>query len=1186
MNQPILKHGAIDMENGEHVSPFNAQKTRSYKCPCCNESAIFAKGQVIPPYFRHKAFTSECTYYTKESQEHLEAKQYIASLLERHDTTIEIERICKSCGMPFGFSIEPLDPEMRIVQEHSFTHNGGRCRADIAVVSNSGEIELIIEICKTNPTHCEKRPEPWFEFDAATICDMLSSPVSSEKISLKCIRDTFVGGERYHSTCEKCVETTICSGPLGKIYFNQRGAGCGKTYESIQLLASSQFIDKTTFIYLTKMRSAAAVIYGELMSQIQRRKLGNTLEIVEDIATKSHRRITLLIDGIHRTVIIGTIDSFTYAIRNKNSDYFGGNMFEQIVRDIGEGIMSNVESEVSYAHIKLKLTEKYLFIIDEAQDLEKEYLEAFTKVIDKTGIDTYIIGDKLQSILKENNLFTYVEGIDDPRIIKDASKNVNVVKRFHNPEFMPFVNSVVPFAKYDLPEITGVCDGDCAYSHDVSNDPLPPIEIDFQFPNIYSFNKDELDEQLQKITDRMRILVTKSGYLPSNFCFIMPIVNDKNQLLSVLEPHIQNFWHDIFSSPETYSDILLENMHKENDQTKYWSSKMEYREDDGNVYKYIYWHRSEGNQPINLNESKYASRILSIHSSKGTGCECVFFLGLSQQSLCCFTGGIPNTLVYDSLLHVGLTRQKKYIYVGIDKREKNDIYHRFKKISSAEESDAEPGLTGINNRMKLSQIGENILANTNDALDILELIDGDKYLQYLTERSSKDAIDWGHHVVRCSVLRANTHKYLLSNKIDQHGQQLFAMHSTLVKSTELRYVPYASYSQLRYDLKKTIGENSKNERKTKSGLVVPLLIFYEGRAKSDYAVFRTAIQSFCESVIDKLSKRNLCFCPIECIVYCYLLDMIRNPFELSVGIMNIYEILYYYRDFYTKTEFDQELHTSTYGCKCNLHFASSRVCTLSPNTKIKNAIMNHYLSVERIDKIMRSYDETVKTMTNGDHIDYKIDHKTFLGNDITLRSKCYWVGFSKEKDFIVYAVTCPQLTIMNIHKIVVELFLTHCVEIINRDAIPTILFAIIHLDSETPLFINFADILSDAANILKIKQELKQQIEQRYSSSHKRIYDFFDYHRDRDRKDMSEIEHMLKLLNDKILNNKQFPEYIAGCFESIDQEYQTAKKTRRNEIRTGLKDVDWVVTKLDERLEYVANKMLRIPRDDDESDDE
>jgi hypothetical protein len=1034
---------------------------------------------------------------------------------------------------------------------------------------------------------------------------MFALPLQLE-IHIKCIRNTFVGGERFHSTCDECKSNQICRGPPGKIYFNQRGAGCGKTYESIQLLASSQFQEKTTFIYLTKMRSATVVIYEELMLQIQRGKLGNSLNIVNDIAAKNQRRVTLDIDGFRRNIIIGTIDSFTHAIRDTTREYFGGNMFQQIVRDIGEGIMNKmINSDILYAQVKHKLTDEYLSIIDEGQDLEKEYLEAFFKVIDKTGIDTYIIGDKLQSISNENNLFTYIGGIDDPRIIKDGSKMINVVKRFHNPEFMRLVNRIVPFAKYGLPEITEICDGKCAYSHEVTEYPISPIEIEFEFPNIYDFDKDELDLHMQKITERMRILVINCGYLPSNFCFIFPIVNTKNRLLTVLEPYIQNFWCDIFSSRETYSEILLKNMRNENS-NGYWTTKLQRQHEDEAFYKYIYWHRSESNQPIDLNESKYSTRILSIHASKGTGCECVFFLGLSQQSLTCFTGGVPNTLVYDSLIHVGVTRQKLYLYVGIDKYEtssKKDIYRRFKPLSE-KESDAEPDITTIRNVVELSTIGADILLDkTHDESnkyepiitreDILDLIDGDKYLRLpeLNQRSSKkESIDWGHHAIRASVLCANTHKYL-SKKIDQTGQQLFAMHRTLTNNTKLEYVNYSNYSRMRYELNNTIRNNIKNKKQ--NGLIVPILAFNVGKAKSDYSAFRSAIQSFCESVISKLRFRNLCFCPIESIVYCHLMSMIQHPYDISVGIMDIYTILYYYRDFYTKVEFDQELHTKTYGCECHSHFSTYPKCSLAPNTQIKNAVVNHYLSVERIDNIMKAYDETVKTIANNQHIDYKIDHKTTIGDDIYLRNVSSWTGYSPEKDFIVFTVTCPQLTAMNIIDIIVKLFLTHCIRVIEHEdnPLPTIIFAIIHLDSETPLFINFADILSNNANLLNVKKELKQQIKKWYEPHHETIYRFLEYHRNIERKEgMSEIEHFIKILEMKmdasITLEYTFPNYITNWLESVDREYQTAKKKGRSTICENLKNSDWVVNGLNEYLEYTVNKMLRISREDDSEDDE
>ena len=154
--------------------------------------------------------------------------------------------------------------------------------------------------------------------------------------------------------------------------------------------------------------------------------------------------------------------------------------------------------------------------------------------------------------------------------------------------------------------------------------------------------------------------------------FIFPIVNEKNKFLTLLYPALQQFWVDFFANPKSYTDLVLENMRK----SDYWTYKLVERENDSNYYQYVYWHRSENNQPINLNESSDSTRILSIHASKGNGCECVYFLGLSEFMLTCHTDGIKNTLVYESLLHVGITRQKKYLFIGYDGKTNDDICKR------------------------------------------------------------------------------------------------------------------------------------------------------------------------------------------------------------------------------------------------------------------------------------------------------------------------------------------------------------------------------------------------------------------------------------------------------------------------------------------------------------------------------
>ncbi len=51
----------------------------------------------------------------------------------------------------------------------------------------------------------------------------------------------------------------------------------------------------------------------------------------------------------------------------------------------------------------------------------------------------------------------------------------------------------------------------------------------------------------------------------------------------------------------------------------------------------MFLHKNDEGKSINLKESENATRIMSIHASKGTGCEVVFLLGINEQTLRVFS---------------------------------------------------------------------------------------------------------------------------------------------------------------------------------------------------------------------------------------------------------------------------------------------------------------------------------------------------------------------------------------------------------------------------------------------------------------------------------------------------------------------------------------------------------------------
>jgi hypothetical protein len=431
--------------------------------------------------------------------------------------------------------------------------------------------------------------------------------------------------ESHNYVCKDCTH--------GQVYFNQRGAGCGKTYESIQLLNKNSFKDKKVILYLTKTHSAKEVIYGEFKEQYNAGYINN-IELLSETLDKKYKLVLKRDNEDNELIIIiGTIDSFTYTVYDKSEPLNVLDPFNDIVNKLHEG---KIVKEINYGNTKIELNYDTLIIIDEAQDLGKNYMEAFITIINKTRADLYIIGDKLQSIWDTNNIYTCIENADTTKITK--SEGINKVMRFHNEQFKYFVNSLVPYHKYNLPKIEQICDRSCKYEHET----IKPYTV-FEVPPTFRTDLDDMYSIISKIKDYMILEINKYDYKPNNFMFIFPILK-KNMFAHILSLELNSFWRDKYNTNE----------------------------------KYVFLHKSEPGQIINLKESENGTRILSIHTSKGTGCEVVFLLGVTEHVLKIFSKQTDN-IVYNSLLHVAVTRQKKAIYVGIENNN-DDICRRFNNL--------------------------------------------------------------------------------------------------------------------------------------------------------------------------------------------------------------------------------------------------------------------------------------------------------------------------------------------------------------------------------------------------------------------------------------------------------------------------------------------------------------------------
>jgi hypothetical protein len=1128
-----FKNGAIHASSETRVMPKEASKTEEYVCPECKETVQLAKGPIIPPYFRHLKKTA-CAFYTNESEEHLTAKFMLKDfLIKKKDTPLDfkVERRCTGCGKPFYFEI--YDETDCVEDEFSFQHNDIPRRADLACIAQDKTITVIYEICQTNATAVHARPEPWFEFDARHVIDTLSA--AKADVVLTCKRTTF-NTEKW----DKCLD---CEVSTGKIYFNQRGAGCGKTYESIGLLRHKDFFRKTTFIYLTKMRSAKKVIEDELKTQFAQNKFpseykltliqdGNQYSaLVNDAGTESREPRNI-------EIYVGTIDSFTYALRRKQFE--GSTMFKQIVCDLAQGNIKIMDDgKFKYANTTPRLSQNCLVIIDEAQDLEQEYIQAFQEITKKTNIDTYVIGDRLQSIFKEHNLFTYLNALDDPQIIKD--NGLNVVMRFHNPQLKAFVNDVVPFRKYDLPEIEDICTLPCC-GHKHEDD--QPWHVDFEMPNIFKCG-DTTNEYIRKLLEDMRQKVKKYGYLPNHFCFIFPIVKHTNQFITPLYVALTEFWDDVFMDDDMYTPEFIKNMEKNKE---YWKFKLELKSADTYHYNHVIHHTSENVGTIDLTESMFSTRIMSIHASKGQGCECVYFLGLSDVTMGCFSDHpVADSLVFESLLHVGLTRCKKFIWVGITGM--NGQMKRFLKYVPEKSTISMPNLFFSTKTKEFERkLCDEDVAILKSHVD-LALFNK----TYCQNKNKAAVIDWGHHVIRNAVMHSQI-MLMFYTQCKSFGQAVHANFFDIIKC-ELEQVSKSNYGKKLSDLNKTTNKNRDGHKgKEKSKLVVPILC--RGLRDGNYQDVSTVVLELAKSVQRKLTqhritKQPIVFCPFEAIMHHHLTEMVHRPYNLTAHIADIYKLLSY----------SQDLHVEKCGCPCK----KSKVNV--PFTAVHDKITNHYKTIGQLEQLMKFFFKLAPTGQPNQTLVYILRHRHYTNDTKKTSYKDEKTSVEIIGEYNYYAETdesavcvylSPQLNSLNyselLSRIVVDRFLLQ-----KKHPEKKIYVYILTLDYPEPILVEFKETSPE-----KLNEFVKTFLINKYE---RLLDDFFEY---ADQKTWFEIKQEInrqEINRDDLTTQKYcriLPYFMTAHFDSLEDYNENYKINRDDQ------------TKLKEKSSKKINTMFKI----------
>lgn len=1138
--------GAINKNSGEYTLPIDGCKNDNYICIECGEEVVFKNGKIRKAHFAHR-HDNTCEFLsTGESIIHKNAKLLVKYALLKFNE-INVVQKCE-CGIIINTKKIVMQHDDNICIEYSFKFNGVQKYADIAHIDVNGNVKNIFEICHTHKTNEMDRPEPWYEFNAN---DIVSMNFKYSDNVFRCIRNVVCGEcKQKHNYVND--ERIVSS---GNIYINQRGAGCGKTFESIQLLLRDEkFKEKRTFIYLTKMHSAKDVILSELQNQEKNGLLKDIKLVYCKMGSSKQYKINFFdkINDDEITILIGTIDSFNYAMVNKEKIEREYDYFKSIVNTLKNGNFDNKiihHKSLAYGRNLSDIDNSCLVILDEAQDLEKEYIEAFDKIVNEMCIDVYVIGDKLQSIWSDENIYTYIESSNLGNIIR--SNGINKVMRFHNNNFVGFVNNIVPFEKYGLPKISGICDRkDCKH-----NDNIIPHNV-FEISNIFAKN---VGPCVKKIIEMIDYEVNEYNYTPDDFMIIFPVL--KNNTLSViLHERIQMYWINKMNDKE-YQKNISNNV--------YWTDHIN-NNLESEYHQYVFLHKSEEGRSINLKESDKATRILSIHSSKGNGSNVVFVLGLSEDNLKIFSKKCGN-LVYESLLHVSLTRQKRSLYVGIEKSN-NDIYRRFSKFTEVQNNDMlKPNLksfTKYNRNIHFKtyiENNQNIFKKYKDQLSCL-----DTYIPNDVDQT--DIVEWGHHVIRY----ASMYVYILFNIcMNSKNKHIEALLWTFL-NFEIKAVEYVEYNSILCkfsECKNLLSDDILNE----SEKIIPLLIFNKGTSNK-YNKYIEYIIKIGNNLKDKIKeymnvRDKITLCPIENLLLTYWIhtkSMGRNNTVFT--IMDLYDIIYYF-----DMSNDNGLLDHNDNCICQHVFEYNKNNKHIKNKDIANSVRNHYKNLNKLENMCNQYKEYIES-NNVNEIGYIINRNVYyeyLPSDIIMQDESSIYGYSE--DTIVNIIIKPTFNELNAFDVFTSIMLKNHIMCKENENIKNIIACLITCDSTEPIFINI-DINNELRE--KIDSDFRNYIYDKYLSNHNMIYKYYVYCKKNKPKDMNSILYTIEMIhkNDKLT---KLPGYVTVFFNDLLK--MAKNKHKKDELMNILNNENVFLEMLDEYLNDmldIAFSSIRLQDDD------
>lgn len=837
-----------------HVNKYKKEKCDNILCKNGHE-LILCEGDKIKKYFRHKNKSDVCG--NPMTEWHSRIQSYFPI------TEIEFKKKCQNQLKDRRADVVINNHNYIIEIQHSYIDDANvLCRYNDYLLHNmnliwfiDGNTNDIILDELSNGTYLITFEKNWkyksfmykYEFILLDINNKIFKipvkKVCNKMILLKEYKSIDYIIEKLNNNPEKIWDEWDDDNEIkATLTVKQKGAGNGKTYGIWESISNNK--DKEVFIIVTKQHSAKFVIFRELNEQAKREEY-HIINNMDDI-DKEEKSRKYIVNYKHKhsnrecVVIIGTIDSLIFNLcdnKYSNSDFFEGLL--KTVKDYGITKVNKSKGSFKYAGKSLNLNKKTELWIDEAQDLKRSYFISIIKLILETKIDIVIVGDKLQSLEYKINFMTCIEdSIPNINVIQERAVNTN--RRINVDKMADEINNLIKFNKYNLPNININKPNELIKRNDAI------IEI-INTPVIYAGdnvgeNKKNIENYVDLIIEKVNYEREKYNYLPKDFLFVFPIMKS-NLIASELETKLNKYWIDIMQDSEEYKN-------------------------------YAILHKHEEGQIIDTSLSDNASRIVSIRTSKGDGRKVVFVLGCTEMSLKLVSGSDEIDLIYESYLHVALTRAKEKIYFGLV-RNNDEIHNRFSREGLVE---------------YMPKINHNIMHHK-----LIQYINKEKVIELLKSNGIKEiiepepdsskikpVIDWEYHCIR----RAIYLQYAIFNIFDKNKNnnnfkksQLKVILDKISKLDIQKKSPYKFYNYL----------NSLDKLKE-----IEYLPLCKLSHKTIYKSYIGKIKSYIKNIIKKYNNNNLSIKnhnPVEAVLQWYIIELFRNKKYCETSPITIYNII-------------------------------------------------------------------------------------------------------------------------------------------------------------------------------------------------------------------------------------------------------------------------------------------------------